>query len=205
VTPRDRGFTLLEVLVALTVLGFILAGLSTGAQYGLLAAGSQGRTVAATGDLDAVDRALTRLVQGMDPGRNRGPPPLRGSSGSMAFTSALPTAALLPTRSAEVVLLVEGGHLVLRAVSRQSGQRTPSPVSIELLRGVERIEASYWKSGPQPGWVRTWDGRGLPALVRVRLIFPASDPRRWPDIVVAPMRASATPGEGLLPRATPPR
>ena len=78
-------------------------------------------------------------------------------------------------------------------------------VLIRTRRGVERIEASYWKSGPQPGWVRTWDGRGLPALIRVRLIFPASDPRRWPDIVVAPMRASATPGEGLLPRATPPR
>lgn len=189
---RDGGFTLLEVLVALTVLGFILAGLSAGTQYGLLAAGSQARTVAASGDLDAVDRALTRLIQVMDPGRNGGPAPLRGSSGGMTFTSALPAAAALPTRSAQVGLLVEGGRLVLRAVPRQPGQRTPPPpVVIELLRGVDGMEASYWRGGPQPGWAASWTGPGLPALVRVRLVFPPGDRRRWPDIVAAPMRAPA--------------
>ncbi len=203
-TPRDGGFTLLEVLVALTVLGFILAGLSAGTQYGLLAAGTQSRIVGAAGDLDAVDRALIRLVQGMDPGRNGGPPPLRGSSGSMAFTSVLPAAAVLPTRSTQVVLLAEGGRLVLRASPRQPGQRTP-PVDIELLRGVERLEASYWRGGPQPGWVRSWDAPALPALVRLRLVFPAGDRRRWPDIVAAPMRASAAPGDGSRPPPAPGR
>ena len=28
----------------------------------------------------------------------------------------------------------------------------------------------------------------MPALIRFRIVFPSGDPRRWPDVVVAPMR-----------------
>ena len=190
--PRDGGFTLLELLVALVVLGFILAGLAQGTQFGLLAAGSQARTVAERGDMDAVDRALTRLIQGMDPGRAGGPAALRGTASSLAFTSTLPDAAALPSRRADILLASQGGRLILRAVPRLPGPAPGAPpAETELLRGIERLEVSYWIGGPQPGWATVWTGRGLPGLIRLRLVFPAGDRRHWPDIVAAPMRAAA--------------
>lgn len=186
---REGGFTLLELLVALVVLGFILAGLSQGAQFGLLAAGSQTRTVAERGELDAVDRAVRHLIQEMDPGRAGAPPGLRGTASSLAFTSALPTASALPVRQAAIVLAAEGGRLVLRATPRFPG--VGASMETELLRDVERLEASYWSRGAQPRWVSSWAERDLPALVRLRLVFPPGDRRRWPDIVAAPMRSPA--------------
>ena len=65
-SARDAGFTLLELLVALVVLGFILAGLAQGVHYGLRAIDSQAQLVGSRGELNAVDRALYRLVVSAD-------------------------------------------------------------------------------------------------------------------------------------------
>lgn len=189
---RDAGFTLLELLVALVVLGFILAGLSQGTRFGLQAIGAQTRDIAGRGDLDAVDRALQRLIEAADPGQLRDPPTFRGGGSSLAFVSTLPAAALLPTRQAQVSLGVDGsGRLVLRAVPRRPGHRLgpqPVPSETELLRGVDHLEAAYWTRGADPRWVTAWTSAGLPALVRLRVVFPPGDRRHWPDIVAAPKR-----------------
>lgn len=194
---RDAGFTLLELLVALVVLGFILAGLSQGAHFGLQAIGAQTRDIAGRGDLDAVDRALHRLIEAADPGQPRDPPTFRGSASSLAFVSTLPAAARLPTRQAQVSLGVDGsGRLVLRAVPRLPGHRLgplPAPSETELLRGVDHLDAAYWTRGADPHWVTAWTSAGLPALVRLRVVFPPGDRRHWPDIVAA-LKREAPPG-----------
>ena len=66
---RDAGFTLLEVLVALVVLGFVLTGVTGGIRYGVRASQTQARLVEAQGELDAVDRALRRSTRSRPRGR----------------------------------------------------------------------------------------------------------------------------------------
>ena len=189
---RDAGFTLLELLVALVVLGFVLAGVSQGVRYGVRASEAQARLVEARGELDAVDRALRRLVEAMDPGALRDGSAPRGDPGRLAFVSELPQAATgLLARQAAMELGVEDGRLVLRWSPYLHAVRLgppPPPERVELLRGVERLEVAYWTRGPSPGWVRSWGADGPPSLVRLRIVFPLGDRRHWPDIVAAPAR-----------------
>jgi len=183
------GFTLLEVLVALVVLGFLMLGLTQGTRFGLLAWDRQARGVDRRGDLDAVDRALRRLIEQAEPGAGTSPAPFAGESGALTFATELPlSAGALPTRRAEVELTVGAGHrLLLRWTPLLHAIRpTPPPTqTTELLSGVDGLELSYLGDG---GWVDSWKGPALPALVRIRIVFTKAQKRHWPDIVAAPLR-----------------
>lgn len=186
---QPGGFTLLEVLVALVVLGFMMAGLAQGVRFGTRAWDTQARVIAERGELDAVDRALRRLIERMAPGRDREPAGVRGEADRLAFTSELPLAASAIARAADVAILVGGGRLVLRWTPHLHARRLgPDPVPTEevLLHGVARVEFAYW--APAGAWTSVWSERAPPALVRVRVVFPEGDRRRWPDIVAAPLR-----------------
>lgn len=188
--PRQPGgFTLLETLVALVVLGFIMAGLAQGMRFGLRAWDTQARVIEERGELDAVDRALRRLIERMDPGRDREPAGVQGEANRLAFTSELPLAASAVAREADVAVLVSDGRLVLRWTPHLHARRlgpAPAPAEELLLRGVARVEFAYW--APAGAWTSAWSERTPPALVRVRVVFPEGDRRRWPDIVAAPLR-----------------
>ncbi len=189
----ERGFTLLEILVALVVLGFLMLALSQGVQFGLRAWRAQARIVTEYGDLDAVDRTLRTLIGRMDPGSMAEPTLLRGQEHTASFTTELPLVARqLPTRLADVTLALDPAHrLSLFWVPHVRTWIGPPrvPDRADLATGVERIELSYWpRTG---GWATSWNARELPALIRIRLVFPEASHMHWPDIVAAPMRDRA--------------
>ena len=191
--PRDdAGFTLLEVLVALTVIGFLLVGLSQGLRFGLLAWDRQSQVVATRSELDAVDRLFRRLVEQLEPGTQREPSRFLGTArGFEATTDLGPAAGALGVREADIRLSVEAGRLLLRWRPHLHATRFAAPPPLtetELLRGVAALEIAYWSAGNPPAWRSEWREAALPALVRLRLRFPPDDRRRWPDIVVAPLR-----------------
>ena len=200
VAPRrggsDAGFTLLEVLVALVVLGFLMAGLTQGTRFGLRALDRQAARAATAGDLDAVDRVVRRLIEAMDPGNARESPVVEGSRGALRMVTDLgAAAAALGEGAAEVRLSVEAGRLVmLWAPARHVTPLGPPPAPRRavLLEGVAALDLAYWgtaEEGGAPGWQPAWAQPSLPLLVRVRLVFPDTNPaRRWPDIVAAPRR-----------------
>ena len=190
-TGRTAGFTLLEILVALVVLGFLMVGLSQGVRFGLTAWGMQERLINQRGDLDAVDRALRQFVARMDPGTRADPPRVAGTQAEFAFTAALPSVA--DGGSADMLLTVDPAHrFVLRWLPHLHARRTtpPPPPRVEtLLEGVGRVRFAYWRpSAAGGGWVGAWDGKSLPGLVRIQIVFPEGDRRHWPDIVAAPLR-----------------
>ena len=59
---HPAGFTLLEVLVALVVFGFLFAGLTQGIEFGVRAHDMQVGMLARQGGLEPVDRVLRQIV-----------------------------------------------------------------------------------------------------------------------------------------------
>ena len=180
---RQAGFTLLEVLVGLTILSLIIAGLSAGTQFTLRVGETQARVITRTGDLDAVERALRRAFAEAAPAMP-GAAALRGAADQVAWTTTLPEAAMTGGRVDAALLLETGHRLVLRLKPHPYGHRAEAPDAdrdVELLRGVDRIEIAYWRGG----WSTAWTQANLPALIRIRLLFPPGDPRHWPDMVMA--------------------
>lgn len=196
----DTGFTLLEILVALVVLGFLMVALTQGVQFGLQSWRAQARILTERGDLDVTDRTVRTLIARLDPGSPAEPALVRGDTRSLSFTTELPRAAgALPTRRADVTLTTDAGHrfAMLWVPHIRTWIGPPRvPERADLLTGVDHVEFSYWqKDGTQGAgtWVPTWRGREPPALVRIHVVFPRASRRHWPDIVVAPERERLRP------------
>lgn len=189
-TQPPDGYTLLELLVALTVLAFLLIGLTQGMHFGLLAWRTQVRLAGNTDDFTVVDGVVRHLIEGANPGDDVDPAPFIGTHNQIDCITALPNADLsMPTRRIQARLFVDAGHrLVLRWLPFVHGVRVGTPPQLtdtDLLDGVSRLELVFW--GPGGVWTTTWRSPNLPVLVRVRILFGAGDARRWPDIVAAPM------------------
>ena len=194
----ERGFTLLEILVALVVLGFVLAGIAGGVQFGQRAADMQARSIAAHADMGAADRLLRRLVAAMDPGTVTESPKLDGGATALGFTTDLGSAAAaLGDGEADVGLGVDAAHrLVLRWTPALHAIRLgppPVPRTAVVLDGVDRVDFAYWGHGEGGGgsWLTSWHEKDIPPLIRIRLRFVPEAHRVWPDIVAATERLRA--------------
>jgi general secretion pathway protein J len=196
---HSGGFTLLELLVALSVFGFLLIALNHGVQTGLGIWNVQSRRVNTTWDLDATARLLRTLLTqiptspetSINPGSPAVPIAFDGKADELSFVGEMPTG--LGTNSpADIKLRLVGKRLVVDWQPHRhelAGAPPPATVS-EILRGVDHLEFAYWglpsNTATSPTWLSAWEGPNLPNLVRVRLGFDRNDPRRWPDLIVAP-------------------
>jgi general secretion pathway protein J len=185
----DAGFTLLELLVALVICGFVLTSLAEGTRFGLLSWSIETRLTRGNDDLEIADGIVRHLIEGMDAGGGIDPAQMSGGEDRFECVSTLPNAdGPVPVRRIAGELRVTDDHrLVLkwRPYSRAlySGSR-PATTETELVRGLARIKVFYWGQGGN--WINAWHSDSLPVLVRVRLQFPDGDSRHWPDIVAAP-------------------
>lgn len=186
-TTRQNGFTLLELLVALTVLGLIMVGVVQGVRYGIKSWDSQARQLDATAELDGVDRVLRELAHGISPVRNGD---FDGRRDRLSFTGRLPLAVPAQRRAADLVLMVSADHrLVLRWTPHRHAVLlvAPRPAEVELLRNVRTVEFSYWPSPHDgSGWQAVFSAN-IPSLLRLHIVFMPGDPRHWPDLLAAPM------------------
>ncbi len=187
---RDEGFTLLEIIVALVVLGILLVTLSRGTQFGLAAFDRQDRMIGVGGRLEAVDRTLRRLIVGLDPGTVTDGDTVVGARHVLVFRSRLPVGEA--GTQADLRLSVDDAHhLVLAWLPHRHAKMVgsaPPPHRETLLDNVDTIDLDYWGDGT---WHGQWKETAPPALIRIRIVFPDGDARRWPDIVAAPARDQA--------------
>jgi general secretion pathway protein J len=194
----SAGFTLLEILVALVVFGFVMIGLTQGVHFGLHARSMQTRTIDARNGLETTDRVLRNLIEQMDPGSSDRPAMVTGFEHSLSFRTTLPNGATgLNVQPVDAALLVDGAHrLLLRWTPWLHAVRfgpPPRATDRELLGSVDQVDFAYWEPSRNGGgrWLEQWSNSSLPALVRIRIVFGKGDRRHWPEMIVVPMRQPA--------------
>jgi general secretion pathway protein J len=189
------GFTLIEVLAALAVLGMILVALSTGLRFGRQALLAQNRSMATENQVGPVDAALRSLVAKAWPGAVGAEARFAGTARALSFRTSMPESLTAQRiRDADVTIGVDSEHRLYLAWLpwyRNWMIAKPPPARIDLLANVDHVEFAYWDPSlhlPPGGWVTAWVGTTVPKLLRIRLVFTKDAGLRWPDIIVATAR-----------------
>jgi len=192
----DRGFTLLEMLVATTLLGLLSLVLYGALQFGLRSwqrseeVSVRSNMVRQVQGLLATDlaRAYPEVIR-TDPTRK--PVDFEGTHSRVRYLTA---SSRVAGALDYVTLGVPAGTNVLTRVAALELGVGVRPDSKVLLKHVEGFEISYFGATEEdktPRWQDTWhDQESMPLLVRIRARL-VGEP--WPDLVVAPaVTADAT-------------
>jgi general secretion pathway protein J len=190
-----RGFTLMELLVALTILALLTA---LGASLFHLSARAFQRTsrlaadTANTESIQSLLRALLSRARPAPAGDHTGA--FDGSPDALLFSAAPPEALedSGPTafRIAVATASPEEKSLAIQWYDRGRNDWTTSI----LLPAIAAARFDYFGAeadGAAPAWHAQWTAHAsLPQLIRIQITFASSDPRSWPPLSVAPMITS---------------
>ena len=197
-----RGFTLVELLVGLSLLSLFSLLLFGGFRFGLRAWEVGDDRIAAANEIAMAQHLLRRQFAEAQP-VTIGPRPeiaptlFQGDDASVTFVGPLPahrgvggfyvfSVASREDRSGRQLLLRWRRY---RPDSVAGADFDPKDESV-LMNGIDSIAIEYFgqPTATAPArWLQRWDGTlGLPQLLRVRIAFPRGDARRWPEFVVSP-------------------
>ena len=196
----DSGFTLMELLVALTLLALLMTVMLGGLRLGTHVWETSNTHIESGDEVSVVRNFLRQRLEEALPvsaaGRNRtNRPHFVGEPERLQLTSSMP--ASLGEGLFQLQLAVnpaseddKAGRLILdwrawpEAASGDNSQRM-------ILDDVAGIAFAYYTNGTrreEGRWVRTWQDQDLlPELIRVDLFFPPDDTRDWQPLIVSPM------------------
>jgi hypothetical protein len=187
---------LLEVLVALVVLGLLILGLTSGIRFGLFAFDQQSLVTAHRADLDAAYRTLRHLIEHAAPGSEWEPLDFVGSAHSAIFTGVIPVPGTGPISArADVELAVDAGHQLLLV-------RTPHLHAIRIGPGPAAVKLRFFKvshgSSSPICQRKAGDGRRFGTMrcrpdLFVSELFSVPSAPGWPDLLAADDRPTVTP------------
>ena len=196
----QAGFTLVELLIAMTLIGMISVLLFGGLRFGARSWDAVVSTAAERDRIASTQLFLReRLATVATTGRARRrraetPPRIIGTSGQIGFRAPWLTALSLGGEYDFALSLDDTGpgELILSWAPAADDEDTPLPAddlsgTRTLLSGVENFVISYYGQPvgtTDPDWSSTWDDTEIaPLLVRIEVEF--TDPARlWPDFVV---------------------
>jgi general secretion pathway protein J len=201
---RARGFTLVEMMVALALVALMSVAMLQAYRFSQRALVQTTRLDAASRDIAAAQRLLRRLIEQAypfeaDPRDQGGGPadastPMKGDARSLALSA--PASAHLGGSGLYRYALELDDLNTLRVgwwLDRNGAPVAQPPSQEALLDDVAEISIAYLEliqlsdGNIEAHWRETWmDKNHLPALVRIRVKFLPDDRRRWPELVVAP-------------------
>jgi general secretion pathway protein J len=191
-TRHDDGFTLMEVMIAVVVLGFIMVGLSQAQRFGIGAWSVQAKLAMRAADMERVDRVLRLVISEASAPLSGDDKPFVGQEHRFLLVTRLPDQPpTQPVRRAQVAIGVnEKNQLVMNWQPHANAIAIiPPPIAppIVLLEGVDHIDVTYQQSEDDGGKVMSrWDDSSLPALVLIHIVMKDSR-RTWPVVQVATM------------------
>jgi general secretion pathway protein J len=169
------GFTLLEVLVALSILGLILVALTNGVRFAGQAWQAQERSVTRRGDTDAVQNILRTLIASGTQ--------FAGTGSQLRFTGEMPE-GLARAGLYDIELYSEADRLMLTWKPHFKGAGQTNSASTEMGRDVEAVSLAYFYAASKAWENVTRDNSAPPDLIRV--IFRAHAVSGLPPMLIAP-------------------
>ncbi|MCW2239555.1 prepilin-type N-terminal cleavage/methylation domain-containing protein [Azospirillum canadense] len=199
---RQRGFTLFELLIALSLLGLLTTVMYGGLRFSARTWEAASAHSDATMTIEAAQSFLRRSLEGARPpaaappsGAPRSAPvPFVGRPDALAFVTTLPSVlgdgdGVIELRTTDTGGDAGSGR---RLLLRWTPLTSPGPPGDRtLIERVGGLRFRYFGASGEGGEARWWDAwpdpAHLPRLIRVSVSFPAGDGRLWPDFVATPM------------------
>ena len=191
---REGGYTLVEMLASLVIVGMAAAmmvgGITTGRRVW-----EHADTVNAAGEtISGAQMLLREKIERAYPATRYDKIPTYadffGAENTVTFL-APPRDIHAPQGLMRYTLgLASNGDLVLADLSDMAIDPKAPGEPLVLLHNVQQLDIGYFGVVPPdkaPAWHDTWQGRQvLPLLMRIRVQFPADDPRGWPELLIKP-------------------
>lgn len=193
----QNGFTLLELLVAMSLLGLIFAALAGGLRFGTEAWRVGSDRLAGSEDLQLVHRTLRRQLASVmnapgavEAARKSGS--FEGYRDRVSFVGTAPARSMGPGLFRLTLGLKPDGQfqalsLVWRRIAFGTAEGDRENVE-PLLRGVRNIRFSYFGNPDSigvPRWLDDWQNTAaLPRLVRIEIEFADRERLPWPSIIL---------------------
>jgi general secretion pathway protein J len=207
VTRSEAGFTLVEILVAVALVGLLSTLIVGGVRLSAQAWTKAGQRSAGAADIDAVQDLVRHTIAAAYPAFRSADPTDRtvafdGDRASLVLVAPLPAAIEAGVWARERFFVATHGtapalFMGWRLDLPASDESTPLPENtVLLLDHVRAARFDYF--GPSDdmqdrNWQESWTGRRfLPEMVRIHI--ERDDPRlpSWPELVAEP-RATADP------------
>ncbi len=210
------GFTLLEMLIAMTLLGLVMTMVFGGLRLGTRAWEASDISATNLARLEAVHGFLRRslaasatVIASDDKGKRL--ILFDGDGQRLEFATLLPP--YLGIGGFHRLTLTVSGEGKDRRLALKSRLYQGMGVGTDggtakagdgeetiLMEGIAGIELAYFgalEGNSDPGWHRDWrQAAALPELIRLRLRFAPDDRRHWPELIVKPQLATGLAADG---------
>jgi general secretion pathway protein J len=195
----SSGFTLIEMLVALSLLGLVAVLLSGSFQFGARAWEVTSQEVAGIGEVEGAQGFLRRQLAQALPltikaAAAEPEPVFAGGAQDLRFSAPLSFHRSDSGLHVFVLGISTSGStedLVLQwQVYRpdRPSQDMPLAEPLVVVADIADLQLAYYgrmDEAADPVWQSEWKAKGVPMLIRVDIAFPRGDRRSWPSFVVA--------------------